>query len=150
LSDFNAELPAIRLSLLESYDTFLLMIMKPLSKLQKKQETGKMVTLEDLEDGARPRITEREFAALRGCSQSTLQKERVAGKGPQFLKDPITGRIYYEARAVIEYFQRAQVCQSTCEYETGHYHSRLTKARTVLKLKERFSTHKNCGTRDQQ
>lgn len=74
-----------------------------------------MVRMQDIESGLRPQISEREFAALRGCSRTTLQKDRVRGKGTPFLKDPVTGRIAYAARDVLAYFARSTRCRSTSE-----------------------------------
>jgi len=92
-----------------------------------------MVNMDELRKGTRPQISERELAELRGCSTSTLQKERVTGRGPEFLKDPVTGRISYEAAAVIKFFDRAIHCHSTSEYDTRSQQERLAKARTALK-----------------
>ena len=88
--------------------------------------------LDELKDGRRPRISEREFALLRGCSVSTLRKERSTGRGIAYLKDPVTGRVAYSAEAVLEFFGRALVCKATCNYDTVEHQNRLTKARQVL------------------
>jgi hypothetical protein len=88
-----------------------------------------MVTISDLENGLRPRVSEKEFAALRGCSQSTLQKERLRGCGPKFLKDLVTQRIYYPAESILEFFDRAVACRSTSDYDTKLQQSRLETAR---------------------
>lgn len=96
-----------------------------------------MITIHDLELGSRPRITEREFAQLRGCSVSTCQKERLTGKGPDFVKDPVTGRVYYQAQTVLNFLNRGIVCQSTSQYDTKSHQERLEKAR--LRLTERES-----------
>jgi hypothetical protein len=91
-----------------------------------------MLTLEDLRSGQRPQVSEREFAKLRNCSVATLQKDRVRGSGIPFLKNPRTGRISYEAEAVLDYFENLQRCNSTSEYDTSAWHERLTKARKFV------------------
>jgi hypothetical protein len=95
------------------------------------------ISIHELQTGSRPLITEREFAYLRGCSQSTLQKERVRGRGAHFLKDPHTGRIFYLADDVIAFLARSLRCRSTSEYDTSSYQSRLSKARNVLSIRSR-------------
>jgi hypothetical protein len=90
------------------------------------------ITLCELQSGSRPLITEREFAYLRGCSQSTLQKERGSGKGAPFLKDLQTGRIFYSAEDVVAFLGRTLHCRSTSEYDTRTHQERLTKARSAL------------------
>jgi hypothetical protein len=91
-----------------------------------------MVTIEELKSGARPRISEREFAQLRGCSVATVQKDRVKGKGAPFLKDPVTGRVSYAADAALAFLDRAVPCRSTGDYDTSAHQSRLDKARETL------------------
>lgn len=85
-----------------------------------------MVTLSDLESGRRAEANEKEFAALRGCSVFTLQKERVEGTGPPFRKTE-TGRIFYPRESILEYFSKG-ICRSTSEYDTSTYQAKLKKA----------------------
>lgn len=88
-----------------------------------------MVTVEQLKTGERPNITEAEFAALRGCSRSTLQKERLTGRGPAFIKIKENGRIRYEAQTILDYLSNmGQVCLSTSEYDTSTAQQNILKA----------------------
>lgn len=88
-----------------------------------------MVTIGELRSGARPRISEKELAQLRGCSVGTVRKDRVRGTGVPFLKDPETARVTYAAETVLAYFDRAMPCYSTSEYDTSANQERLDKAR---------------------
>src|SRR6185437_12891755 len=90
-----------------------------------------MITVDDLRSRRRPRINEREYDQLRGCSVATPQKERVNGKGIPFLKDPVTGRISYAAEEVLAFLDRARPHRSTAEYDTTPQQIRLEKARNA-------------------
>jgi hypothetical protein len=90
-----------------------------------------MVTVFELESGARPLINEREFAHLRGCSTATLQKDRLTGRGVPFLKDPVTGKISYSAETVLAFLNRGQLYLSTSEYDNRAKQDWLAKARTI-------------------
>jgi hypothetical protein len=92
-----------------------------------------MVTITELTAGTRACISEREFAQLRGRSPATLQKERVSGRGPEFLKDPDTGSVSYAAQTVLDFLNRGQLCHSTREYDTSVQQGRLVKARDKRK-----------------
>jgi hypothetical protein len=58
-------------------------------------------------------MTTVECAQYRRCAKSTLDKERVRGDGPPFLKIR-KGMVRYNKRAVDEWLN-AQICRSTSQ-----------------------------------
>ncbi|HEY9755418.1 MAG TPA: hypothetical protein V6C97_09665 [Oculatellaceae cyanobacterium] len=90
------------------------------------------VTLADLRSGARPIISDREFADLKGCSVATNQKDRCQKRSIPFVKDPRTGRIYHRAEEVLKFFDSLLECKSTLDYDTTQLQDNLEKARNAL------------------
>ncbi len=88
-----------------------------------------MISVSELREGIRARISEKELAAITGHTQGTLQQYRVKGRGPGFEKDPITGRVYYRTEEVLKYLDQTQSCRSTSEYSSGKQQENLEKAR---------------------
>src|SRR5262249_40902796 len=101
---------------------------KWMTSAKRKAETRR-VTLSDLRAGYYPFISEKEFAGLRGCSVDTLRKERTQKRGPKYSKDPSTGRIYYRAETVLEFFDSFVECTSTLDYDTTAKQAHLERAR---------------------
>lgn len=95
-------------------------------------KTALSICIGALISGQRPCITEREYAQLKGCSPSKLQRDRWQGKGIPFQKDD-RGRVYYLAEDVLADLQR-KTHRSTSEYDTSLQVARLLKARSVLKV----------------
>lgn len=60
------------------------------------------------------RFDERVVAVVAGCSESTLQKYRLVGLGPKFLK--IGKSVRYEKREVDAWLTQHRAHQSTSEY----------------------------------
>jgi hypothetical protein len=87
------------------------------------------VTLTDLRTGARARISPKEFAALRGCSEATLCRERLEGSGPNFRRDE-KDRVWYDGTVVLEYFDSLPSYKSTSQY-VHNGTSRMEKARAA-------------------
>ena len=87
-----------------------------------------ILTLDDLRSGRVSRLTERQYATLRNCSMSLLQKERVTGRGIRFIRTP-SGRIFYDAADVLAELDETPRHASTCEYDTGSKPESLCKAR---------------------
>ena len=87
------------------------------------------ITISDLRRGAVVRLTEKQYAALRGCSASLIQKERGSGKGIPFLRTR-TGRIFYAAEDVLTELDNDAKHVSTCEYPQTQSAKNIEKART--------------------
>jgi hypothetical protein len=97
------------------------------------------VTFEDLRSGAVLRVTEVEYCMLCRISRAKAQRDRITGRGIAYLKDPDTGRIYYEASAILGLFEKAQVCRSTSDYDTEILQLNLEKARSAKSSKSKSS-----------
>lgn len=93
-------------------------------------KTSKVVTVDDLRSGRVARINTHQYAALKGNSVYTHQRNRVLGKGIPFQKDE-SGRVWYRAEDVLAELD-APVHRSTREFDTSVNLERLTKAREVL------------------
>ena len=65
--------------------------------------------------GDLPLMKTREAAAYLGVSESTLEKLRLNGGGPRFLR--IAGRSVRYRQADLGAWAEARACQSTSEYE---------------------------------
>jgi hypothetical protein len=99
-----------------------------------------MVTLDDLRLGVRARIRSSEFARLRGCSSSTVSRERWENRSIPYEKDPISGRVWFDAQDVLKYFDQAKV---TCTAQYSHDgRSRMALAREA-KAKKRAARKPN-------
>jgi hypothetical protein len=93
-----------------------------------------MITLNDLRLGVRARISSSEFARLRGCSSSTTSRERWENRSIPYEKDPVTGRVWFDAQDVLDYFDRTKV---TCTAQYSHYGiSRMALAREAKAKKQ--------------
>lgn len=88
-----------------------------------------VITLQDLREGRVQEITESQFATLRGCSASTLRKERTHGSGPKFRRRE-NGKIAYPRESVLAYFD-GPLHRSTSEYDTNTLSERMARARQV-------------------
>ncbi|CAN5436488.1 hypothetical protein BH11CYA1_BH11CYA1_36250 [soil metagenome] len=62
-------------------------------------------------------ITEKQVAQRFPFSKSWLQKARMTGTGPEYIK--IRARVFYKIDAVEEYLSAQPTCNSTAEYDTN-------------------------------
>ncbi len=99
-------------------------------KLATESGASGFVTVEDLRNGRRARISSREFSVLSGLSLHTLERDRWQKQGVPFRKDG-KGRVWYAAEDVLACIESPKHL-STCEYDTSKNLAALSVAREKI------------------